>query len=242
MEDIISKLWISIGLLAVIFISACNSQQIPAVPETISSPYDRANEDTNAHDDAPVSPAATTLATKGELSVQDTIMTQAAVEEEYAKSPAYIKEQVSKEQYTDLLINKELLKAEAKKQGLVADKSAIEASLAEQLTAAGISEAEFAKQLTAQQTTKEKFLEEYAVQQAIFALVTQHTPDVQVSDQEAHDYLLANEPILGQELSAEELSALENQVKRKLVQERKKDALITYVNKLREDAGIEVLP
>jgi len=189
-----------------------------------------------------VSSAAKTILTQGSIVVDDVSVSLAEVEEAFAKSPAFVKEQVTKEQYADLLINKKLLEAEARRRGYLKTPEDVERETAEKLRQAGQADDILAEEMRKQGMDKEEFYAELAAQQAIYQLVTEETPEVSVTAREVDNYFERTEPDAQALFDDQEIQVMKLRLKKSLEQEKKKEALTSFVNELREDAGIDPLP
>ena len=118
----------------------------------------------------------------------------------------------------------------------------VERETAEKLRQAGQADDILAEEMRKQGMDKEEFYAELAAQQAIYQLVTEETPEVSVTAREVDNYFERTEPDAQALFDDQEIQVMKLRLKKSLEQEKKKEALTSFVNELREDAGIDPLP
>ncbi len=179
-----------------------------------------------------------------EVSVNGEKITSEDVENIYAKIPDIQKEETTKEEILNDLINQKLLLQEARKNGIEVTEQEVESYLGQLKSFNGLNEDELEEQIKITGFTIDEYRNNLKDAITISKLLNQEL-DLQkivVSDSEVESVLNGNgdlEELLPED-DLEFENALRDRIKQKLILDRQKELVSNYVESLRARAQIEV--
>jgi len=185
--------------------------------------------------------AANELSERGVVKVAGSVITESQLNNEYNKIDLSIKNEVSKQEFAEYLIDKKLIEAEAKKKGISVINNELESIISDQLKANGLSRNEFEQRLADSGTSFEEY-KRILYDSMLFSQLLQEDTNIEkieVSDKEVKQFIEENKEAFNDFFEEDLVSMLENRVRMQLLKEKQQEVTEDYIAKLRNKAGIQ---
>ncbi len=180
-----------------------------------------------------------------EMKVNGEQITAKDVEKYYEKIPAQSRENITKDQVLEALVDQKLLLQEAGKKGIAATDEEVDKYLGQVKTLGGLNENTLKQEISKSGYTVDEYRNNVKDLLTESKLLNQELDlkNIQASDEEVNNFIQKNkdelQDILSEGNSTEIESMLKSRVKLKLTQEKQQVLVKEYIESLRKKAKIE---